>query len=372
MPRRFRYAINVELRTVYDNNVTLANADKKDDVYALIAPEIVLGLGDVEGEEEDYLSLEYTPSAYIFAEHSEFTTVEHLLRFAARWHLGRMALILRQDIQSVQSANLDVPTGTGGLANQINLDVGGRRRLNTYSSEAEAEYILSGKTTLSGGLEFTLADYEELIGSTTLSAHAGVTYTYSQKMSFGLSLRGGKIFVDEPSNDRVFEQINFRAAYGLTGKLRAQGAVGVDFRQTVGGTEEGGQTAPIFRLGLAYTPFDGTEITLDATRRVLSSASIESRDFTSTQIVLNTRQRLFQRVYVSLGGGYQNQSYFSTVNGLSADREDNYLFVVPSIDVSLTKFWSAGIFFLYRQNDSSLDRFGFEVTQFGLRTTLKF
>ena len=57
---------------------------------------------------------------------------------------------------------------------------------------------------------------------------------------------------------------------------------------------------------------------------------------------------------------------------VNANRSDNYFFVQPSIDVTLTAFWTAGVYYLYRNNDSSLESFSFYDNQFGIRTSLIF
>jgi len=84
------------------------------------------------------------------------------------------------------------------------------------------------------------------------------------------------------------------------------------------------------------------------------------------------RQRLFRRFSLGFSTGYQILSYFNTIDGVSTAREDNYYFVQPSLDVNITRWWSAGVYYLHRVNDSSLSSFGFDDNQFGFHTGVKF
>jgi len=74
-----------------------------------------------------------------------------------------------------------------------------------------------------------------------------------------------------------------------------------------------------------------------ASRRTVSSASLAGQDYTDTNISLTFSQRLFSRVNVSLGVGYQNLDYFSATTGASTARSDDYFYIEPSIDVDITR-----------------------------------
>jgi hypothetical protein len=209
-----------------------------------------------------------------------------------------------------------------------------------------------------------------LIGSEIFSGTLGLDYKYSPKLGFGLALTAGRDVVDAPSTDETFQQVNLSSNYELTGKLKATGSVGVEFRQSDNGGQN--QLSPIFQIGVVYQPFDGTEINLSATGRTFNSATLTGQDFTSNQFVFTARQRLLQRLFLSLTAGYQNQTYFSTIGGLGSEREDNYYFIAPGFDVKITNFWSTGVYYFHRENNSSFTNFSFDDNQVGLRTSLTF
>jgi hypothetical protein len=371
IPRRFRYAISVEARGVYDDNVTLSRGEnRREDFSAQFEGRVVLGIGDVIERQANYVSFSYSPTAYFYMDNSEFNTLEHIAHLEGRWRPGRFAFTLSQDFTSVQSTNLGVVNESGGFNNQANLDVGGRRRVTTYATRFRAAADLTGKTAFHFTASYARIDAEDLIGSETLAGSIGFNYHLGPKLTVGTDVTVGRNVVDGPSPDQTYEQLHVRANYEVSEKLRANGSAGVEFRQSE--DSSGNRPAPIFQVGLNYTPFDGTTFSASATRRTFNSASAFGQDYTSTQLTFNAQQRFFQRAFLSLSTGVQNQTYFSRSSGDRSQREDNYHFVVPGIDVRITNFWFAGIYFVSRQNDSSLEFFSFDDNQIGFRSNLQF
>ena len=368
--RRFHYTLSFDVRAAYDDNVTLSHNDPVDDLYGRIQAIVTLGLGDTEGGEGNHLGIVYTPSYYFYSDHSNFNAVEHLLRLEGLYRFSRLTLGLIEDIQSIESSHLESHGTTGTTINASNIDIGVRQRLTTYFTRLNATYDFSGKTSLTAGVDYTTTDYENSISSRTVMATLGIDYKLGPKFGVGLAGSGARNFVDAPSPDQSFEQINARMTYEITGKVTANASGGIEFRQFEGGTSD--HTSPVFQVGINYQPFDGTALALNASRQNLNSAVLSNQDYASTQVTATLRQRLFQRLSISVSGGYQNLSYFNTVNGSDTAREDNYYFIQPGIDVTITRYWSAGAFYLHRINDSTITLFGFDENQFGVHSQVTF
>ncbi len=81
---------------------------------------------------------------------------------------------------------------------------------------------------------------------------------------------------------------------------------------------------------------------------------------------------MLRRIYLGLAGGYENSDYFSTIQFVDGSRHDDYFFIQPAIDVTITPFWTVGAYYLHRENDSSSGQFSFHDNQYGLRTSLTF
>jgi len=366
--RHLHYHVGLNVREIYDDNINLGQVNRDDDFYTTIEPSIDLSWGDPD---TNFLDLNYSPNAFIFANHSENDALQHIIALTGQCRFPLLTLTLGQDIQILDGTGLTTDTGTGTSFTRTNLDVAGRTKVNIYTTHLDANYSLTGKTFLTGGVSYSVSDYPDFISSSVLSGNAYFNYTYSPKLAIGLGLNGGYEFVDSPSQDQTFEQINARASYELTGKVSATLTAGVEFRQSAeNGADDNG--SPVFQGSLFYQPFDGTSLALTLARRTLASATLASQDFHSTSFILSVRQRFLQRIYVGLTGGYENSSYFSTVSDVSSTREDDYYFLQASLDFNVTSFWTAGIFYLYRESDSSLPSFSFYDNQFGFQTSLTY
>jgi hypothetical protein len=367
-PRRVHYQIGLSVREVYDDNINLSQTNRQDDFYTTIESTIEAGIGQADG---NFLDLVYSPNAFLFVNHSENNALQHVISLTGQYRFPLLTLSLSQDIQLLDGTGLNADTGTGTTFTRTNLDVSGRTRMNIYTTRLNANYSLTGKTFLTGGLSYGISDYATLISSSVLSGNFYFNYTYSPKLAIGVGLAGGYNSVDSPSQSQTFEQVNARASYELTGKVSATLSAGVEFRQVSdGGAEDNG--SPVFDGSLFYQPFDGTTLALSISRRTLSSATLASQDFHSTSLIISARQRFLQRVYVGLSVGYENSTYFSTLNGIGSTRSDDYYFAQTSLDLNMTSFWSAGLYYFYRENTSSLDNFTFYDNQYGLRTSFTF
>lgn len=371
IPRRFHYEIRLSIRGVYDDNINLLDSNPVSDFYFSIEPNISLGFGDTEGRTENYIRLDYLPAVFIFMDHDENNSLQHVFRLDGQYRVNRLTLTLSQMIQIMDGVDVQTQDSTGGLDQQVNLDVAGRTRFNIYSTHLNAAYYVSGKTFLSAGLDYTDTHYSSLISSRVVSGNFFVNYDYSSKLVVGLGGTAGFNEVDDPNPDQDFEQINLRLSYQATGKLNFAATGGVEFRHFEHDLQDT-HVAPIFELGANYTPFDGTKISLTANSRILNSAVLVAQNYMVTNITVGLQQRFFQRVYFGFNGGYEHSDYFSTVDAPGASRDDDYFFVQPSIAVSVTRFWTVGAYYLRRVNSSSFDSFDFHDNQVGLRSTLEF
>lgn len=371
VPRRFHYELRLLLRGIYDDNINLSHFDRLSDYYFVISPGVTIGFGDVVDRQENYVRLDYSPSIFLYTDHSENDSVQHSIRLDGQHRFDRLTLNFSQDVQILDGTQLSATTTTGVISDPVNLDVSGRTRLNIYAATLNASYDLTGKTFLSGGLACSVFDYDSLISSGYLAGNIFINYNYSPKLVLGIGATGGSNRVDSSNSDQTFEQANVRATYQVSGKVSLNASAGVEFRQFEDSTR-GEYVSPVFELGANWRPFEGTTISLSGSRRTLNSAVLANQDFAATDIIFGARQRLFQRIYLGLTAEYENTDYFSTIAGTSVMRHDNYYLVQPGIDVAITRFWTAGVYYVHRQNCSSFDSFSFYDNQVGLRTALTF
>ncbi|MGI9087581.1 MAG: outer membrane beta-barrel protein [Chthoniobacterales bacterium] len=377
MPKRFQYAVRLNLRSVYDDNISLTKGNGSSsaaDIYFAIEPAVSIGFGDIVGHERNFIRLDYAPSFFVYTEHSGADALQQVMRLEGEYRFSHLSLGLTQDVQLLEGTN----PGYVGVATSsttrpaLNLDAGGNVKQNIYSTNASFSYDLTGKTFLSGSAQLAINDYQSLIGSEVYSGNLFLNYTYSPKLVIGLGGTAGYNAVDSPNPSQTFEQINGRLTYELSGKVNLNASGGVEFRQFESDSRGGNYVSPVFELGATYQPFDGTTLNLIGSRRTQNSAVLFGQDYTSTQINLSARQRFLRRLYLGLAIGYEKSDYFSTVQAINASRNDNYFFVQPSIDLTLMRFWTLGVYYLHRQDDSSSEAFSFNDNQVGMRTSLTF
>jgi hypothetical protein len=371
IPRRFHYELRLNVHSVYDDNINISNGVRTADFFTAIEPTIMLGFGDFESGQGNFIRLNYLASWFLFADHSENDALQHVLQLQGQYQMNRLTLSLTQSVQILDGTDVRSLNSGGTFDQQVNLDVAGRTRFDLYVTHFNAAYYLTGKTSVSGGIDYSASDYSSLISSEVLSGNLFVNYNYSPKLVVGVGGTAGTDRVDAPNPDQTFEQANVRLTYQATGKIDVSASAGVEFRHFEGDLVDE-HISPVFEIGLNYLPFDGTQISLTANRRVLNSAVLTGQDFAITNINVAVQQRLLQRFFAGLNVGYENSDYFSTVGTGGPDRNDNYFFVQPSISVRVTRFWTVGGYYLHRANDSSFDVFSFHDNQFGLRSSLTF
>jgi hypothetical protein len=366
--RPFHYQLGLTVRGVWDDNIFISHTNKVSDYYFAIEPYITIGVGDIEGRNRSYLRLDYMPSAILFVDHSDQDAFNQLIHLEGGYNSGRLALVLSEDIALLESANLNSFFDTTGL--WANTDASGPTRMNIFYTRLRATYQLTGKIFLQGEFDSPSYAYPGNISNYTISGGLYLYYNWLPKVSVGIGGTFGYNWVDAPSTDQTFEQVNLRLNYEVTAKIGLYASAGVEFRQFDGNRNT--YDTPVFEIGATYRPFSGTNLSLAAGRRIYNSGFLPNQDFASTYVAARFQQRLFHRVYLGLGAGYENSDYIAADRDVSATRNDDYWFIEPSVDVLITRWLSAGVYYLHREDSSNQDFFSWEDNQVGVRATLRF
>ena len=366
--RRIFYKFGLTVRGVWDDNIFISHTNRVSDYYFAIEPYVTVGVGDIEGRNKSYLRLDYMPSAILFVDHSDQDAFNQLIHLEGGYSSGRWTFSLAEDIALLESANLNSFFDTTGL--WANTDASGPTRVNIFNTRARADYQLTGKVFLQGEFDSSIYFYPDHISSYMISSGLYVYYNWLPKVSVGIGGTVGYDWVDDPTTNQTFEQVNARLNYEVTAKFFLYASAGVEFRQFDG--NRGTYTSPVFEVGSIYNPFSGTTITFAAGRRIYNSGYLANQDFGGTYVVGRFQQRLFRRLYLGLGAGYENSDYIATDRDVSATRNDDYWFVEPSLDVLITRWLSAGVYYLHREDSSNLDSFSFYDNQVGVRATVRF
>ena len=391
--RRFQYAFRLSTGVTYDDNIFLtANGSSpgtsslrrgfsRQDVYFVIDPSVSLGYGDILNRATNYVEFDYTADALIYVRNTDQDTVQHFFNLQGAYHFAQITLTFSQGIQLLDSTDLSNVSSTGLLGNtstngtapnsQVNLDTSRRTRVDIFTTHLDANYAFSDKTSSDLDGYFSANDYETLISSESLSGDLFFNYSPTGKTTFGLGATLGYTIQDKPAPNEFYQELNLRLSYLATGKLTFAGTVGLETRETsgVGGVD----LTPIFSLSINYSATDTTALALTANRSIETSAVLTGENYDSTSFSFTISQTLFQRLSARLSLGYTNSAYTSTGRGSSnVNRTDDYYFIQPGIDYTLRDNLSVGVFYIHRQDFSSLSNTGFTDNQIGARLSLSF
>jgi hypothetical protein len=366
--RRFYYRLLLTVRGVWDDNIFISHTNRVSDYYFAIEPQITIGVGDIEGRNRSYLRLDYLPSGILFVDHSDEDAFNQLIHLEGGYHWTRLTLTFSEDIALLESANLSGFFDTTGL--WANTDASAPTRMNIFYTRLRATYELTPKVYLQGEFDSPSYVYPGHISDYTVAGGLYVYYNVTEKLSLGIGGTFGYTWVDAPTTDQTFEQVNARLTYQYTSKVGLWASAGVEFRQFNGNRDT--YDSPVFEVGATYNPFSGTFLTLAAGRRIYASGYSPNQDFGSTYVVGRVQQRLFRRLYLGLAAGYENSDYIATDRDVSATRNDDYWFIEPSADVLITRWLSAGVYYLHREDSSNQDFFTWDDNQVGVRATVRF
>ena len=297
-----------------------------------------------------YLRVMYAGSIQTGGDEEEGTKYDQALSLEGYYGFARLKL--RTD-------------ATFAYSNSLNRDVGRPVDQTLFGLGLEASYPLSLKTSLGLLLDGESSRYGTGINSTQFSGSIFVDRWISVKTSVGVELTGGTLQVDE-QDSQVFEQINLRLSYVPTAKCTLSGSFGYEWRQ-IGNTRSG---TPVFAGALSYAIRPTTTIALSASRSVANSASTSDTNYTSSTIRGSVSQKLGLKATASLSLGYQNAIYDSVDDPRSISREDNLVFIRPSLAYRITSFLSISLYYSYGENYSD-DR-PFTTQEGGINATYKF
>ena len=366
----FHYQLGLTVRGVWDDNIFISHTNKVSDYYFAIEPMITVGIGDIAGRNKSYLRLDYMPSAILFVDHSDQDSFNQLISLTGGYSSGRLTLTLYQTVAILESANFNSFFDTTGL--WANTDASGPTRMNWSYTRLTANYQLTGKISLQAEFDAPIYAYlgDGNVSDYTVSGGLYLYYNWLPKLSVGIGGTFGYTWVDEPTTNQSFEQINLRLNYAWTAKLSLYASGGVEFRQFDGNRNT--YDSPVFEIGVSYNPFSGSYLSLAAGRRIYTSGYVDNQDFGATYVAARFQQRLFRRIYLGLGAGYENSNYIATDRDVSATRNDDYWFIEPSVDVLINRWLSAGVYYLHRESSSNEDFFSWEDNQVGVRATFRF
>jgi hypothetical protein len=160
----------------------------------------------------------------------------------------------------------------------------------------------------------------------------------------------------------TYEQMQLRLLWEASSKLTLSVVAGPELRQIHGHDEE---VNGVFALHASWSPTERAYFHLQAYRDVQPSGAV-GEDFTATGVKLQYHQRVLDRYYFDLSGGYERADYSGT-EGFGT-RHDDFAFARGAVGFPLTRWMTTELVGEYRDNSSSVEDRSFQET----RATLVF
>lgn len=357
----WKFVARLSTLVSYDDNIFIQPANPQEDVLFHVAPSFGAGIGSFRsefapfsptphflartGEEDlprkDFAFIGYTPEAVFFSRHPGENDINHDARLAARREEELWNAQGEFHFQSIADTDIDL---------------GRRLRQTYYTAALGGEYALTGKLTGGAKLYGYRSEYDAGFSSTDERATVYVDYRIAPKTTLGLGAAAGYLDVASGAN-QTYQQPLLQIKYQPTAKISFSGQAGEEFRQFDSDIDDRSQF--VFALNGGYEATDSTSFTLTGRRETQSSAQYAGENIVQTLYQGGVRQRFWQRVYLSLHGGFARDDYESNRSVASVVRRDDYHFYKVSATGDLTPRGSLELSYEYRKNDSSLSGFGF-------------
>lgn len=339
---------------MYDDNIFIRPTNKVDDVVWTITPGVLVGAGDYRVKEASYMTVFYAPTAQIFTDNSDETTLDHDARLSTSLIENKWRLSLDQGYQHVSGAVVDV---------------GDRVTRSVYDTQVAFLYEISPKTTWDLSGRQRINDYKDYSNFNEWNLGTGVDYEVTPKVKAGLGLVFGWLDVVGSVN-QTYQQLLGRASYYVSEKVEARGSLGGELRQFQGDQDD--RASFVYSIGVNYKPYLNTSLTLDTYRRNQNSVVLADQNYTTTGVTAGVRQRFREKYTVYAGGGYESANYSANEQNVNADRDDDFWLARVGFDWQVLEKLVVGIFYQYRDNDSNERTYDFSNNQVGLTVGYEF
>jgi Putative beta-barrel porin 2 len=344
----WRFIFTVQGGVYWDSNIFISQNHPIGDTVIELAGGFSFELGDYRNQTNNYLTLKYLATGYIYTGRPEENGVDQQLVFHGQYRWDRLTL------QSNVAFNyLDGPDRLAGTFTTQYLIDGLVRLLYDYSD----------KTQLHAEFEQITDIYPSLISSYEYIGRAGADYLITPKIKLGVEGILGDLQI-EHSGNMFYGEARLRAAYQLTQKLTFLASGGFEvahFNQN-----DDTKVLPVFDLSAQWTPFVGTTFGLSAFRKIFASPVQVGDVFTATGVQATVSQTFFQRLSAAVFVGYENDQYKAASNNSTAtSRADNYVYVRPNLTYSIGGWCNIVLYYQFNHNNSNLNGASFSDHRIG-------
>ncbi len=349
------YAIlpHAALVSYYDDNINLSHTKPQGDMAFALEPGMALGIGDFRTQQDDFLIADYTGRLTAYLDHTSADAYEQFASVHAQTVLAKVKF--NTNFRFLDLDDVDVDSGT-------------RTSRRIYDTVQVVSYELSEKDFIELQGQNVIRDYQVGPGSVEWQGRGFYNYRWDPKLTLGGGVAAG-VLNAEGSTAQTYQQALLRILYDPTEKISIQLQGGPEVRQLGDGED---RVTPVFDLTCDYRPWLGTTLDLNAYRRTLNSSSADNLAYTATGVGFSLAKELGVSWLATFKCGYENNSYFYTNMQSGIPREDDFVYVNPSIQLRVSEQVKMEFFYNYRENTSSNSNRAFTDNQLGIRASFIF
>jgi Putative beta-barrel porin 2 len=351
----WRLILTVQGGVYYDSNIFITQNHPTSDTVFQVAAGFTFEIGDYRAKTNNYLTLKYLATGYLYTDHSDLDGVDQQFELHGQYRFDRLTAQT-----NISFSYLDGPDRLAGTFTTSYLIDGLFRLLYDYSD----------KTQLHAEFEQITDIYPSQLNSFEYIGRFGADYLITPKIKLGAEAEIGSLHL-ESGGESLYEQARLQAAYKYTEKLTFLGSAGVEVREY--GARNLTKVTPVFDLGVNWSPFVGTTLGLSAFRRTFASPVEVGQVFEATGVQGTVSQVFFQRFTLVVSAGYENDSYqASAANAVNISRNDNYVYVRPNLSYSIGGWGTATLYYQFGRNSSSINGASFNDNRVGVQIIVAF
>jgi putative beta-barrel porin BBP2 len=334
----WRLIFTIQGGVYWDSNIFLSQNHPVGDTVIQLAGGFSFEIGDYRSQTNNFLTLKYLATGYIYTGRPEENGVDQQVVFHGQYRWDRLTLQ-----SNVAFSYLDGPDRLAGTFTTQYLVDGLVRALYDYSD----------KTQLHAEFEQITDIYPSQLSSYEYIGRVGADYLITPKIKIGVEGDVGDLQI-EHSGDMFYGEGRLRVAYQLTQKLTFLASGGFEVAHF--SQNDDTKVLPVFDLSAQWTPFVGTTFGLSAFRKIFASPVEVGNVFTATGVQATVSQTFFQRLSAAVFVGYENDQYKAAgSNAVATSRADNYVYVRPNLTYSIGGWCNIVLYYQFNHNDSNLN-----------------
>lgn len=358
-------------RFLYGDGLPARSGDKITTAINEVYPGILFEVGP-------HWRLDYTPSLHYYS-NSRFrdTTDQSVALDGAttyqNWDLGlsqhyttTSQPLIETAAQTDQEIYATAINATCHFNTQASLELGLNQNFRFLGQNSAANLV---GNNLIDSKEWSTLDWFNYQFRPTFGAAVGVGAGYVD-LSAGSATSGKQ--PQAPISAMSYEQFQARIRWQAADKLSLELSGGIEDRQFLD-VNAPDSVSPLLSASIVYRPFEGTSVSLEAARSVMTSYSADyGQVFENTDLNGHFQQRLLKKLQLDLTGGYRTVSYQANFVGGSGSREDHYTYFNARLSVPFLKRGTAGVFYQAGDNTSSVSEFQLSSRQVGFDAGYRF